>query len=126
MDKNTIYLVSPEVARKEARKELGLATQQDKDGMAEQLAKINELAASYDYDAMRLVLGILRGTAQAYEAEGQTEIYEALSKLLNLCTELDVILEVHDNFREILGSGKDSQSSSTLWAQVSDSLASRD
>ena len=125
MDRNTIYLVSPETARSEARKELGLAAQSDKQGMAEQLAKINELAASYDYDAMRIVLGILRGTAQAYEAEGQSEVNEALSKLLNLCTELDVILEVHDNFQEILGSGRDSQSSSRLWAKVSDELLAR-
>ena len=125
-DENIIYLVSPEIARKEARKELGIATRQDSIGMADQLSRINELAASYNYDAMRLVLGILRGTAQAYEAAGKVEIYEALTKLLNLCTELDVILEVHDNFQDILGSGKDSQSANTLWAKVSEAILSRD
>lgn len=126
MDKNTVYLVGPERARTEARKELGEAAQQEKDGIVDQLTRINELAASYNYDPMRLVLGILRGTSQAYEAEGNAEVSEALTSLLRLFTELDVILEVHDSFQNIMGKGVQATSSDTLWAKVSAEILNRD
>ncbi len=100
-----VYVVKHDKARADLRKNFAKEALANSDDALAYLNALNDIALDHQYDAMSIVLSILSGMATAPEIEDKP-VTAVLQDLMTLFTSLDIVLEVHDDFKDVLSNGQ--------------------
>lgn len=91
-------------ARDDLRKSFSKEALKKPEDAVASLSALNDIAADHEYDAMRVVLSILSGMANAPGIENKS-VKDVFQELLTLFTSLDIVMEVYRDFMSVLSNG---------------------
>lgn len=104
-DKNTfrtIYSLAESGVRPFSRMYLREYLESDIDEAESMFRMVNRLSAAYNYDPMKIALGILMGTERSIDEFKEYSAQELLQYLTRVLTAVDIILSIKDKTQRIL------------------------